>query len=369
MRLLSLLPLVLVAGCFNPNLDDGVLGCSTAKTCPAGYSCLGDNRCYHSGRNYDLSVGPFYGTGALGDLTLTGSGILLADPTTGQLKFDLGSEVLPAGQPGFTKVDQSNGVSVGIWNFRNITIPRAITVSPSSNSTAILAFAATGTLDLEGSVVVDALGARGGAPGVAGNGVTSGANKQGGNAAAVDASAGGGGGGGNGTNGEKGGGNSGGAGGSIIGTSATPMTFGGGGGGGGSAKQSDGGVGGNGGGGIALLAAHLKIAGAITANGGLGRASPTKPAGIATGGGGGGAGGSILLSSDDITFVGGSSGDGGAGTLMTAVGRAGADGTNSGGTGGAGGLGRISLFGTVTGSASATPQAASNPSPIGNFPE
>ena len=356
-----------LSGCFNPNLDDGVLGCSMARTCPSGYSCLADNRCYHAGRNYDLSIGPFYGTGQLGDLTLTGSGTLLADSTTGQLKFDLGMEILPANSIGFQRIDQSNGLSVGIWNFRNLSVPSAITISPTPSSTGILAFAATSTIDLQGSISVDGLGARGGGPGTTGQGVTVGALKQGGTGA--DMNAGGGGGGGNGTVGEKGGG-TGGAGGAIIGTSATPMTFGGGGGGGASANKSDGGIGGNGGGAVALLAAHIKLGGFISAAGTVGRQSATKPPGVATGGGGGGAGGSILLSSADIAFVGGSpSGDGGTGNLLSALGKAGADGTNSGGAGGAGGMGRISLFGTVTGAYSPTPQAASNPNPLISFPE
>lgn len=42
---------LLAAGCFTPDLGEGKVLCGTNSTCPPGYSCAVDGRCYSSGRD------------------------------------------------------------------------------------------------------------------------------------------------------------------------------------------------------------------------------------------------------------------------------------------------------------------------------
>jgi len=47
MRRLSL-ALVVLAGCFTPDLGEGQVVCGTGGECPPGYACRVDGRCYHA---------------------------------------------------------------------------------------------------------------------------------------------------------------------------------------------------------------------------------------------------------------------------------------------------------------------------------
>src|SRR4051812_10070187 len=49
------LALLLVAGCYNPDIAGGALGCAPGGKCPEGYQCFPDNRCYKMGANPDCN--------------------------------------------------------------------------------------------------------------------------------------------------------------------------------------------------------------------------------------------------------------------------------------------------------------------------
>ena len=51
---ISLLALALV-GCLSPSPQNGAVQCSPQRTCPSGYTCAADNRCYKTNELPDLS--------------------------------------------------------------------------------------------------------------------------------------------------------------------------------------------------------------------------------------------------------------------------------------------------------------------------
>jgi hypothetical protein len=247
----------------------------------------------------------------------------------------------------------------------DVTVNTGITYTAKAwNGTVggILAFIASGTVTVTGTITASGKGYRGGAsvgPSQGANGnqgegengtgsASTAANGQGGGGGSRDnigtgATAGGGGGGGSGTTGTTGqngesASNPGGTGGSAGGSAdLTTMRFGGGGGSGGTdtGGPSQSGAGGIGGGAIFIAGVTITVTGAIASNGTAGQDGIS---GVSIGGGGG-AGGSILLKGQVNTL--GSS-------LITATGGAGGAGGNGPGgvgfgTGGAGAVGRIHL--------------------------
>jgi hypothetical protein len=44
----SLVVTAIVAGCYDPSIGDGTLGCADGGICPRGFSCGGDRRCWRS---------------------------------------------------------------------------------------------------------------------------------------------------------------------------------------------------------------------------------------------------------------------------------------------------------------------------------
>src|SRR6185369_852442 len=79
MRLLMVLSLASLAGCFSPNYTNGLSQCGPKGECPEGFECAPDHHCYSPGTfgNFDLS-----------NIDLTG--------------FDLGQPDLTAGEGGIT---------------------------------------------------------------------------------------------------------------------------------------------------------------------------------------------------------------------------------------------------------------------------
>lgn len=238
--------------------------------------------------------------------------------------------------------------------YTDVTVNSGITWTAKAwNGTTggILAFLASGTVTVTGTISASGKGFRGGdqgglsnTTGYAGEGTTgasiqsSGANGNGGGAGVGSSThtspyAGSGAGGGNGSVGANGGNNfnAGGTGGGTTGsTDLTTMVFGGGGGQGGVDSNVGGAVaGGNGGGIVFIIGATITITGNIVSNGDAGGGASAD-----NGAGGGGAGGSVLLKAQTATL--GSS-------LITATGGAGGNINRIGNNGGAGGTGRIAL--------------------------
>ena len=233
----------------------------------------------------------------------------------------------------------------------NVTIDAGVTYTAKAwdgSVGGILAFIASGTLTVNGTISSSGKGYRGGevpaaAPGQTGEGTAgaillqTAANGNGGGGTGAE-TAGAGAGGGNGTAGSNGGG-TGGTGGSTSGSAdLTSMTFGG---GGGSGAQGGAGAGGEGGGINFLSATTITMggSGSIVANGTAG-----DNADASHGGGGGGAGGSNLLKTQ-------------VGTLGTAqivaTGGSGGSGAFSGGAGGSG-RNHLDYYTSYTGTANPT---------------
>lgn len=252
--------------------------------------------------------------------------------------------------------------------YTNVTINSAKTyTSKAWNGTVggIIAFLASGTVTVTGSISATGCGYRGQALAIATNGtgqqgesyigtgtVTYTANGNGGGGGVyIGLSAAGGGNGTAGTNGSSGtppftSGTISAIGGTVYGsTDLTTAVFGG---GGGSTDDNGGNSGlptpGNGGGLVFIAGSALTVAGTIVSNG----TSGTAPSGGVHGGSGGGAGGSIILKAQTATM--------GTG-LITASGSAGSAGSGGASSGGAGGDGRIALYYYTSYTGTTTPTA------------
>ncbi len=365
-------------------------------------------------------VGPF-GTGSDGDLVVgTGQTIytdntrsaLASSAASGQRNlalanasgFEVGQEVLViqvqgagadkyefgiiAGISGNTltlQTNLNNSFSVGgdsktqalrVPQYRDVTVQSGgiLTAHAWDGSTGgIIAFRASGTTSVAGTVTVDGKGFVGGAGGNPG-GVSTASQGQGTNGsgspstvangsggggsnelACNDGNYAGGGGGGNGTAGENGGGQGGnqtpGAGGGVAGTTdLTNIAFGGGGGGMAVCAVSSNGSGGNGGGIIIAFSRDLAVSGSITANGTRGGTSIEGNGVTPLGGGGGGAGGSIFIRAINPSL---------GSNLVVAVGGPRSVTNDTGSVyGGAGGAGRIRIEYGSTFSGSTNPVAS-----------
>jgi hypothetical protein len=295
---------------------------------------------------------------------------------------DLGNNPIGSNRASSIRVSSSNAVHsqvLRIPNYRNVTVQNGGYLRAhgwDGFTGGILFFRVSGMLQVDGQVVVDGGGYRGGTRGhfsyvpgraqgwqgefYSGEGTTSrnanGGSGGGGQGDDKSRNMGAGGGGGSygspGSNGQPAGNPTsyGGMAGDVYGTPviSSQMYFGSGGGGGGSDDNNSfpGGNGGSGGG-LAVIAARMvEISGSVTSNGGTGGSGN---AGGRTGGGGGGAGGSILLQADSLVL--------GSGRVQ-ALGGSGGSGMNSGGAGGAGGVGRIRIEYCASLSGSTNPSAS-----------
>jgi hypothetical protein len=368
-----------LSGCFNPTIENGTLKCVSNIGCPSGYSCAANGFCYKSGDldSLDLSVGPYRGTGALGDLVLPQNGMTTFNPESGEVIVN-GNRVIAPNAPGFERTLQSTGEPVAIWNFTRFVVPPGMVVRPAEGFPAVIAIAATDEIIVDGAFVLDGYGYPGGGPLQAGIG----AMGQAGGGAKEDASGPGGGGAGHGAAGGRGGAPFampmlGGMGGGIVGEARpAPIYLGAGGGGGGSTNLAACGPGGRGGGAVGLFARRIHLGGLISANGAPGNVGRANDG--PSGGGGGGSGGMIVLAADEVELVGagGGGGDGGMGAQLRARGgdggRGGLDGhgmPNGGFPGGKGGDGRIVIGARMqTGSALTEPAATTLTAAQGGIP-
>ncbi len=267
---------------------------------------------------------------------------------------------------------------VVVPQYVNVTVPAGATLTSAAwdgNTGGILAFVATGTVNVQGTVHMNANGFLGvpnqnvsnqtgdqGEGHVGPSAISTAANGNGGGgglrvSACECCWAGTGGGGGHAVAGTAGGAapgaacQTGGAAGAAVGNAQqlTALFFGGAGAQGGADEDGQGSAGANGGGLIYTAATNLTVAatGTISANGAAG-APELNTTGCGSGGGGGGAGGAIFayvagtatLNTGRITSTGGAGGD---------------DPLNCGGAGGAGSVGRISVRGAATTTGTTTP--------------
>jgi hypothetical protein len=274
----------------------------------------------------------------LGDLDLSAdSGTLEINTDSGQIELLNSRIVFPAGMPGFRGVDQAHAVRAGVFSFRRVVIPAAITVRPTSSSTSALVIAASQVITIEGTIDWQGRGALGGAR--TSNGSPAHPDVGGaGKGAMADGNGSGGGGGGYAFDGTSGDGGSSGQGGNSYGMpTIVPLQVGAGGGGGGGVEPGGlGGTGGTGGGAVALLTlGTLTVRGTLGVAGNDGRPgggmTPTAPAG----GGGGGAGGSLVLSASSLVLD--------TNHALVALGGKGGLLKANGGNGGTGSVGRIWL--------------------------
>lgn len=253
--------------------------------------------------------------------------------------------------------------------YTNVTINSGITYKPKAWSQSgfvggLLAFYASGTVTVSGTISGDSRGFDGGAvppsptgnPGDGTGGLelshSTAANGNGGGGAGNQPQYAGAGGG-NGTAGSNGTGGA--TGGNAVGsTDLTAMTLGGAGGSGGWVGGSQS-TGGNGGAMLFCAAPTITITGTITFNGGNG-GSPNQPG--TNGGAGGAAGGSLLFKAQTWTNSG----------TITASGGTGGAGSSGGDTGGAGGDGRIHLdyYSSYTGTSTPTLNALQDNTLVGN---
>jgi hypothetical protein len=381
-----------VGGCYDPRITDGQFTCAVSRICPVGFSCV-DGRCRAAGldlasaltalpdlappdlalsdpatsdlampdfvRGVDMDSSDLWQAG-LGDLDLSqDSGTVEIDTDSGTIEL-LGNRVIvPAGSVGFRTVTDATAVNAGIFSFRRVVIPAAITVRPRASSKSALVLAASQTIAIDGTLDWQGRGALGGARTTAGNPGSASVGGGGGGAAA-DGSGSGGGGGGYASVGSAGQGNSGGAGGNGYGSAlVVPLHVGAGGGGGGGVEPGGvGGVGGSGGGAVALLTlGALTLRGTLSVAGNDGRPGAGAEATAPAGGGGGGSGGSLVLAADTLLLD--------AGHALSALGGAGGAAKASGGVGGAGSPGRIWLgYGTISvagGTANSMPEEVRAP--------
>lgn len=254
-------------------------------------------------------------------------------------------------------VDDSGSNQVQILQLKqysDVTVDATFTFSPSAwdgNKGGILAFFASGTVTVNGSISASSKGYRGaaaltsGAQGLQGEGTpgagvffyTGNGNGAGGGTRSGSSNNGGGGGGGGGhaaagnNGGVSAGGHTGGGGGGAAGSAnLTTLVFGGGGGAGGcnDPDSNRGGAGGNGGGIIFIAGATVTVSGAIASAGAAGGNASDSGGG----GGGGGAGGAILIKAQNATL--------GTNLLSVTLG-AGSSGSTDGGAGSTGAYGRI----------------------------
>jgi|GEM_PF-2458623 len=337
-----------LAGCYNPQIGEGKFLCGPANSCPAGFSCASDNRCYRMAPTPDMTSTAFVGNGALGDLDLSAqTGVVLFNGKTGVFKLAAAPNTVLVG-PGVStdfaagfqmQVTQpSGGPPVSIWNFGKVVIPSGVILQsdPAGGAGYAIAFLATGQLTLQGAIDVRGLGGFGGLPGKAGKDPSSSLMTGGGGGATAEGS--GGGGAGHKDAGKAGDGPSGGIAGTAYGNDDLTVLVVGSGGGGGGTPTSTGSRGGTGGGGIALISAVLDIAGKIDVTGANGEAGDSN-APTSAGGGGAGAGGAILLGGNSVTLE-------SSHTLLALGGGAGV-GSSGGSSGGIASKGRITVIGTV----------------------
>ncbi|MEO6951838.1 MAG: hypothetical protein ABI321_08485 [Polyangia bacterium] len=343
---------LLLAGCYHPSIPDQSFVCGPDGLCPSGFSCNAARLCEKSGSTPSASL---Y-SGLLGDKDLTGlSGILECSTRTGQMKLRVGSgtsevdtDIVSASTVGFFRLAQTSGPTLGVWSFETFSLPAGITLKPASDSDAMPVLVTIGAMTVNGAIDWRGFGGFGGLAAQPGQ------DRSAGVAAGGGAGPMGGGGGGAGYAAVGDSATSGGAGGASYGTPDLAILHAGAGGGGGG---DDGGRGGNGGGSVALLSkAQITLASSIDVSGIAGG-----DAGITGGGGGGGgSGGSILVSAPQVVLA--------AGHAFTSLGGIGGTGTNMESDGGAGSVGRIYLAGTLSGTATSQPAAASAMTPATSFP-
>jgi hypothetical protein len=300
-RSLTVVSFALLAGCYNPKIDEGAFQCGPNNACPSGFTCVA-MFCVKPGTRIDMASGPFVGDGKLGRLDLTGTTgtTVTADTETGEMILSGGTlsgpmPLVMANADGFKKIDQPNGPRIALWQFQVLVIPPTVTVRPSTTSGSnVAAFAATERITMAGTIDWKTFGGFPGGAGDPGQDVASGAmNAQPGG----DGS--GGGGGGYSQMGMNGAGPTGGRGGGAYGQASVITIHVGQGGAGGGPKMgaSIGGRGGPGGGAVVLASRLVQVLGRIDVAGSPGRAGTGD-----AGGGGGGAGGTIALSGDEITL-------------------------------------------------------------------
>jgi hypothetical protein len=364
----------LLAGCYNPKINDTDFKCGPNNICPMGFSCV-NGLCFQAAHaaQVDLSVGAFTGNCGLGNVDLTGmSGALFFDTESGAVTLtqlgDAGTAnmmVVTAGASGFQKVHQGMpgapvGPDVAVWSFQSLTIPSSVAVQPTTSSKSVLGLAACKDMTIQGNINWKGYGGFGGLPGLAGSDRNSGVPMAAGGGGGMDGS--GGGGGGHRVKGGNGMGPTGGAGGASYGTpELTPIQVGSGGGGGGSMGTTGAG-GGTGGGAVALFANKLTVSGIIDVSGSDGaKIDPTVT--MASGGGGGGSAGSILLSGNQVIMDSGHS--------LVAAGGVGSAGISGGMPGGTGSEGRIwigAYMFSTTGPLVSNPTATQAQAPVTTFP-
>lgn len=303
MRGTLLLLAVGVTGCFSPKFEEAQYTCPTTTLCPPGFTCGPDRVCHRPENLPDLGVVPFVGNGMLGDHVFN-EGKLIFDTKMGQISLvlpgdmgDITTIVVPKNSPGFIPPqDQPNGgPQVSLFQFNNLTIGPAATITQSGSTP--FAIVVKDTLTLDGTIDLRVNGGGRGLAGQDGNSGTATPNGGGGKASTVPGR--GGGGAGHNRNGDPGP-MGGGAGGGIYGnTEMTSLQIGSGGGGG---LGPGAGAGGTGAGGIALLGNRLAIRGTIDVSGSR-PSDADQTSASACGGGGGGSGGSIMISAIQLTWA------------------------------------------------------------------
>ncbi len=98
----SLVALLIAIGCYNPKFDDGLLLCSAASECPAGYQCGSDKACYKTGAAPLIKADAGHLPGDAGTVSDPDGGVAACtDPTPGCVApKDLGGKCDPVCQSG-----------------------------------------------------------------------------------------------------------------------------------------------------------------------------------------------------------------------------------------------------------------------------
>jgi len=96
---------MLVGGCFSPDYQSGKVQCGADGSCPSGYTCAADRRCYRDGEAPDLSMMTAVD---LGGADLVGVPVDLAEPPDLLIPADL-TPVITSAPPASVYVCSGGG--------------------------------------------------------------------------------------------------------------------------------------------------------------------------------------------------------------------------------------------------------------------